>query len=153
MNRQKSAISGPGRFQWEIGGWFGGVVGGSAWLVPVAVILAFNGQATLALLPAGSCLLMLAVGTVLWQRRDRVRPFPALLAVLALFSIATPLNWIAVSANATTESLVALRWPQWPGITALVTLICPLILVSIYAAEKIFRSSRTSSNPSVDRVR
>lgn len=127
--RKKSAMPGPRHFQWQMEGWFGSVVGGSAWLIPIATILAFNGQPTLALVPLGCCLLMNFVGCVLWDRRDRVRPFHAWIGILTLFSITTPLAWFAVAANATPESLASLNWPHSGFVAAMVTLICPAIIV------------------------
>jgi hypothetical protein len=118
-----------------MGGWFGSVFGGSAWLIPTAAILAFNGQPTLALLPAGCCLLVNVVGGALWHRRDRVRPFPAFIGILTLFSIVTPFAWFAVSANATPESLAALNWPQQGIIAAMATLICPAVIACFYLLE------------------
>ena len=124
----KSVMTGPRRFQWQIGGWFGGLLGGSAWLIPTSAILAFNGQPTIALVPFGCCLLMNFVGCVLWYRRDRVLPFSALIGILTLFSITTPLAWFAVSLNATPESLVSLNWPHSGIINTMVALICPAIM-------------------------
>lgn len=124
----KTAMAGPRRFQWQLGGWFGCVFGGSAWLISAAVILASNGQPRLALLPAGCCLLLATLGVVLWYRRDRILPFPALMSVLAVFAVLTPLVLFAVSVNATPESLAALNWPQ-QGITgAMAAFICPAII-------------------------
>ena len=125
---EKIAIAGPQRFQWQIGGWFGSVFGGAAWLIPTAVILAFNGQMRLALLPAGCCLLLNVLGVVLWYRRDRILPFRALMGVLAAFAVLTPLVWFAVSVNASPESLASLNWPQ-QGITGdVAAFTCPAII-------------------------
>lgn len=125
----KLAVKGPRHFQWQRGGWFGSVVGGSAWMVPTAALLAYNGQATLALIPLGICLLINAVGCALWYRRDRLRPFHALSGILILFLITTPLAWFVVATNATPESLASLNWPSSSIITAMVLMICPTIIV------------------------
>ncbi|TWU06540.1 hypothetical protein [Allorhodopirellula heiligendammensis] len=130
MNKSdcKSAMIGPRRFQWQVSGWCGGVFGGSAWLVPIAAILAFNGQPKLAILPAGSCVLMNLLGAVLWYLRDRILPFPALMGLLAAFSVSTPLIWFATSLYATPESLASLNWPQHAMPSILAALICPVII-------------------------
>jgi hypothetical protein len=132
---KKSAKTGSRHFQWQSGGWFGSVVGGSAWLIPTAAILAFNCQPTLALVPLVCCLMVNFVGCALWYRRDRIRPFNALIGILILFSITTPLAWFAVEANATPDSLASLNWPQSRIKFAMVTLICPAILVSLCIRE------------------
>ena len=132
---KKLAKTGPRHFQWQSGGWFGCVVGGSAWMISTAAILAFNGQPTLALIPLGCCLVGNFVGCALWYRRDRVRPFPALIGILTLLSVTTPLAWFAVAANATPEALASLNWPQSRIIAAMVALICPAIIVSFCIRE------------------
>jgi hypothetical protein len=124
----KTAMAGPRRFQWQVGGWFGSVSGGSAWLIPAAIILGLNGQSRLALLPAGCCLALNALGVWLWYRRDRLLPFRALLGMLSVLAVLTPLVWFSVSLYATPESLTSLNWPQ-SGITgAMVASICPAII-------------------------
>ena len=125
---RKTAMVGPRRFQWNVGGWFGGVVGGSAWLIPTTAILAWNNQSRLALLPAGCWLLVNLIGCVLWYRRDRVRPFPALVGVLCLLAVLTPLVWFVISSNATPASLSSLNWPQRGMGAAMVALIFPALI-------------------------
>ncbi|EKJ98715.1 hypothetical protein RBSH_06028 [Rhodopirellula baltica SH28] len=129
QKQAKSAIVGPRQFQWQGSGWFGCVVGGSAWLVPMSAILALNGQPLLALVPLGCCLLAILFGIALWHNRDRVRPFRALIGMLMLFSITTPFAWFTVSTNASPDSLVLLNWPQSIAITAMVAVICPTIAI------------------------
>ena len=124
----KSAVVGPRRFQWQMGGWFGSVFGGAAWLIPTTVLLAVNGQSALALLPAVCFLLATLVGVVLWFRRDRVRPFPALIGMLVLFSCITPLVWFGIAFNATAESLAALNWSKHGIPAAIAAFICPTII-------------------------
>lgn len=131
----KTVMLGPRRFQWQVGGWFGSVLGGLAWLLPTAVILALNGQSHLAMLPAACFLVVSTLGALLWCRRDRLLPFPSLICVLAVFSVVTPLVWFSVSANATPVSLASLNWPQ-QGITAIVaTLICPALIAWLCIGE------------------
>ncbi|WDQ15580.1 hypothetical protein [Rhodopirellula sp. P2] len=132
---KKRALVGPRRFQWQVGGWFGGVAGGTAWMLPVAGGLAFNGQPALALLPLGCGVLMGSVGCFLWYKRDRVRPFQALIGLLILFSITTPLVWFVVGANATPTTLASLNWPHSGWVDALVALICPAMIVAFCLRE------------------
>lgn len=128
---RKAAIVGQRRFQWQSGGWFGGVLGGAAWLVPAAAILALHGQPVLALLPAACCLLMVVTGIALWYRRDRLQPFAALLGMAVLFSCLTPLAWFTISQLATDQTLAALNWPQHGLVDALAVLIGPAIIVGL----------------------
>jgi len=70
-------MRGPGRFQWNTGGWFGGQIGATCWLVPMAFVLVAGGD------QAGGAMLAIlfaapnVIGTMLWFRRERVAPYPA----------------------------------------------------------------------------
>ena len=131
----KTPLIGPRRFQWQTGGWFGSIIGSSAWMIPTAFILGSHRQIVLALLPAGCFLLINVVGVVLWHQRDRIRPFPALIGVLTLLSVVTPLVWLTVASQATEESVEALNWPSQPIAGLIVLLICPAIVAWIFILE------------------
>ncbi len=49
-----SEVLGRGRFQWNAGGWFGGALGGSAWMFLAAVMLTANDQVLVATVPAAA---------------------------------------------------------------------------------------------------
>lgn len=142
----RTAMAGPRRFQWQVGGWFGAVFGGSAWLIPTATTLALNEQPYLALLPAGGCLVLNILGVALWYRRDRIRPFPALISMLTLFAVLTPLVWLSVSLHATPESLAALNWPQSGMTGAMAAFICPAIIAWFYILEYSHRDTSVASH-------
>jgi hypothetical protein len=69
----KEPLPGPGRFQWNLGAWFGGQIGGTAWMLVGAVVLAPHAPEVagvwLACFAASN-----AIGSWLWWRRDRLRP-------------------------------------------------------------------------------
>lgn len=142
---EKTAMAGPGRFQWQAGGWFGCVFGGSAWLIPAATILALNGQPYLALLPAGACLVLNILGAVLWYGRDRILPFRAYMGMLAVLAVLTPLVWLSVSLHATPASLASLNWPRSGMSGAMVAFICPAIIAWFCIVE--YRHKNTSLAP------
>lgn len=77
----KVPLSGPGRFQWNMGGWFGGQLGGTVWMLVGVVVLVPQAPEV-----AGVWLVCFAVanaiGSGLWWHRDRIRPYPALQALL-----------------------------------------------------------------------
>ncbi len=79
-------VQGTGAMQWNAGGWFGGQIGGSCWLLVAAVLYAVMGLYTVALAVGGCFLAANIVGTMLWRRRFRMAPYPAMqLLVLVLF--------------------------------------------------------------------
>lgn len=77
------SLPGPGRFQWNKGGWFGGQIGCTAWMLVGAVVLAPQAPEV-----AGIWLVCFAIanaiGSWLWSRRGRLRPYPALQALLLI---------------------------------------------------------------------
>jgi hypothetical protein len=77
----KKSLSGPGCFQWHRGGWVGSQLGATAWMLVGAVVLVPYAPDVagvwLACFAAAN-----AIGSWMWQRRDRLRPYPALQALL-----------------------------------------------------------------------
>ncbi len=82
---------GEGQLQWNVGGWFGGQVGGTCWLLALAVVVLAKGGVAVGLALLISFAAPNVVGLWLWRRRDRLAPFVAmqrLLAVMTVFSLA-----------------------------------------------------------------
>ena len=82
---------GNGRFQWSTGGWFGAQIGATAYLVLLGILLTFQAP------PAGILLLVCGllpniIGTLLWMRRDRLAPYPALQLLVATVFVFTALG-------------------------------------------------------------
>lgn len=69
-------VPGPGAFQWNRGGWFGGQLGSTVWLLVGAAFIADQ-------LPWVSVAWLVyfalanSLGTWLWRHRERLRPYPA----------------------------------------------------------------------------
>lgn len=85
----KQSRLGPGRFQWNTGGWFGTQLGSTVWLLVTALSLLPKyfeaGVVTL------SCFLITNIfGLILFLNRNRVAPYPAiqwLIGVIGLVSV------------------------------------------------------------------
>jgi ABC-type phosphate transport system permease subunit len=80
-------VPNPGRFRWNRGGWFGSQLGGTAWMLVGAVVLVPHAPEV-----AGVWLACFAVanaiGSGMWWHRDRLRPYPALQALLLVCGVA-----------------------------------------------------------------
>jgi hypothetical protein len=82
----KIPMSGLGSFRWNWGGWFGSQIGGTAWMLTGAAwLLLFAPWVGLIWLVGFA--LCNAVGIVLWRRRDRVAPYPALVILLVTIMV------------------------------------------------------------------
>ena len=83
METQQRAGAG-GAFRWNAGAWFGAQIGSTLWLVVLGVVLSFRDDSS-----PGTAMIALAVaangiGLILWEHRDRIRPYPAIQALLAV---------------------------------------------------------------------
>ena len=141
-------INGPGRFQWNAGGWWGSTLGATAWMIPTAVILIANGQPLLALLPVIGFLLMNSLAAMLWARRDKVLPFRALMVLLGSLAVVVPAVWAGVAMVGTADSLAHMNWPE-SGIVGLGALLIAPALIAFFVyleyshARKLQEHSRT----------
>jgi hypothetical protein len=83
METQRSVRAGGG-FRWNAGAWFGAQIGSTLWLVVLGTALSFYGDSS-----AGTAIIALAVaangiGLILWEHRDRIRPYPAVQTLIAV---------------------------------------------------------------------
>jgi hypothetical protein len=77
---------GPGRFQWNAGGWFGAQVGSTIWLLGAALTVLPTHVA--AAVVAFLCFLLPnIIGLLLYLRRNRIAPYPALQGLILLVGI------------------------------------------------------------------
>jgi hypothetical protein len=82
----KEPMKGPGCFQWSTGGWFGSQIGSTCWMLVGGVPLLF--YAPMIGITFVICFgVANAIGTSLWLRRDRLRPYPALQVLLSVIAI------------------------------------------------------------------
>lgn len=79
------------KLEWNFGGWFGGQLGGTAWILVAAVLVAFRDPQT-GLWVGLMFLVPNLVGTLLWRRRERLSCYTAmqiLLPVVGAFGLLT----------------------------------------------------------------
>ena len=85
MTEQKTK-PGPGRFQWNRGGWFGAQVGATAWLLLLGGLMLGQGRM------GGAVVLALAlaangVGFWLWSQRNEREPYPSIQMMLGACAV------------------------------------------------------------------
>jgi hypothetical protein len=107
----KEPVVGPGQFQWNRGGWFGSQLGGTAWMLVGAAVLAPQAP-WVAAWWAGCCALANAVGTCLWLWRDRVKPYPAIQALLATCGAAGLLAVVALHLFGPADVRLGVAWHE-----------------------------------------
>lgn len=87
----KEPKRGKGSFQWNAGGWFGGQIGGTIWMLLAGSLVLYQGSWLGAVILL-FFLLPNVIGSLMWYRRDHISPYPAvqaLMAVVGLFSLLT----------------------------------------------------------------
>jgi hypothetical protein len=147
MTMSSRPLVGPGRFQWNAGGWFGSSLGSSAWMIVTSYLLVFHNQPSLGLVPAVGFAIVLFASLLLWARRDRIYPFPAMMGLLGLLAVAIPLVWIVVSSNGSPAALAAMNWPAstWP--TVLVCAIAPALMIWFLVLERSVTTKPDTTKP------
>ncbi len=70
---------GKGAIQWSGGGWFGGVIGSSVWMLVVACFVASFGQVVLTFLIIAGFIISIVGGIAIWRQRDRIYPFDGMM--------------------------------------------------------------------------
>ena len=96
---RSEAFIGPGQFQWSTGGWYGALVGGSAWIFLGAIVLAK--QSTLLAGIWSACgIVSTLVGLWLWSQRANRAPFPALMSLMLVLWISACVSLVSMLALA-----------------------------------------------------
>ena len=90
----KEPRQGTGTFQWNAGGWFGGQIGGTAWMLLAGVLVLAQGS-LLGLVLIACFLIPNVVGVVLWRLRDRIAPYPAVQALVVVMGVFALLALVA----------------------------------------------------------
>lgn len=124
---------GPGFFRWEIGGHLGSQIGGTAWLILMGFgEMFFNIVPGLIWVLCG--VVPNVIGTMIWNRRDRIAPYPATQILLAITMLAA---MAAMVTSYTYERWGGMRVADWDGLKSvwLVLLILPVIMVVFHFLE------------------
>ncbi|MDJ0656541.1 MAG: hypothetical protein QNJ40_20440 [Xanthomonadales bacterium] len=100
------------KLEWNLGGWLGSQIGGTAW-IGVAAILAGIQNLTTGLVLFGIFLIPNIIGLVLWRRRDRMPCYPAMQTVifsagscglLAVYVLENRGQWESIQSGGTVSS-------------------------------------------------
>ena len=143
MAQANKPLSGPRRFQWNAGGWFGASLGSSAWMVVTSCFEAVHDQPLLALIPAVGFTIVLIASLTLWARRNHIYPFTAMMWLLGLIAIVIPFVWIAVTSYGSEAALSAMNWPVSAWAIVLVSSVAPALILWFLVLE---RSSTPTDN-------
>jgi hypothetical protein len=104
---------GAGRFQWNPGGWFGAELGSTVWLLGAALVLAPEH------IEAGAVALLCfllpnALGLLLYRRRNRIAPYPALQWLILVIGIVSTIFVVYLNRSGLAQEVdPRLGYGQW----------------------------------------
>jgi hypothetical protein len=131
---QDSDKRGPGQFQWNRGGWFGGQIGATLWLVLLGGLLLAQGRLVGAVaLVLG--LLSNVLGVLLWHRRQTLSPYPALQVLLGVSGISAAISLAAISMVGSSPQTFQISQTFW----ALLSF--PAVMVMFHLQERAARKT------------
>ena len=142
---RKAPVFGPGRFQWSTGAWVGTTLGSSFFLLPTAYLI-FHGQKTLAVLPIAPFLILAMVGVGLWNLRQTLYPFSALMQFLALYTVLVPSVWLMIGKFGHEDALLAMNWPNSTLVNTAVFLAAPLMALYFWFLEHRYKVNTSKKN-------
>ncbi len=101
------------RLEWNLGGWFGGQLGGTLWILVAAVLSAVRDLETGALVLV-TFLIPNIIGTILWRRRDRLScyiaiqmllPLVGVFSLLAVYILDSSNQWLAIQSGGSVSAM------------------------------------------------
>lgn len=126
---------GDGQFQWSTGGWFGAQVGSTVWIAVAGVILLWKSCVLTGCVFLGSFLAPNIIGLVLWSKRDRIRPYPAIQWLIVIIGVFTVVSLVCLDISAKIQ-LVSPQYEQFPRAMYLLLLMFPALMVMFHFQNK-----------------
>lgn len=99
--------------QWDAGGWFGGVAGCCAWMIPTGILGYSPASPSLSISCIISFCLITIAGVLLWFRRSDIRVITALYLLVGLTLIATTSIFAAIQFLSTSMQQSRISWNAW----------------------------------------
>lgn len=100
-------------FSWNISGWFGAMLGSTAWMLPVAAILLMERDARAAVIVSACCAFALTCTVLFWKQRSRVMARHAVHWMNLILAILTTTVLTTLQFLTSAAALTALEWTPW----------------------------------------
>ena len=148
MNSNPTPVAGAGKFQWNAGGWFGSSLGSSAWMPGTSGCLFAYNQQLIAMIPGIGFIVIVLTSIALWNRRNCIYPFSALMTILGLIAFTNLFVWMIVQTLGSAEFKSAMNWPASSWATVFAIGIVPVIMLWFTYLERtaIARNSEMTQN-------
>jgi hypothetical protein len=119
---------GPGRFQWKGAAWFGSQLGSTVWMLLGGGLLVYRGVLE-GWAVLGCYVIANVFGLVLWSRRGRLLPYPALQYLMVMLAVTSTLSFVVLDQYGPAAGL------QVPTPYYAILLIFPMLMVQFAAME------------------
>lgn len=124
----------PSAFTWNSGGWFGGQIGSTLWLLILSFVL-FSKDALVAWMCVASFLVLNAWGLYLWRHREHLSAYAGLQRFLLGASVVIALVVVVVNGRGLSRlpapgAFVSTHLPYW------VLAVAPALMLMFYLRER-----------------
>lgn len=127
MNASMGISTDISQSRWNAGGWFGGALGSSAWMVIIACFLIGFGQIGLAIVPMICFAVTMTAAVMIWYRRAHISIASGMLTLIGVLAFTIPITWFATSLFANDAVRASMNWPSSPIATLLVLFAAPAV--------------------------
>ena len=134
---------GTGTFQWNTGGWFGGQIGSTCWMLACVLMYVWKFPLLGAIL-LGCFAVTNFVGTALWAKRDRVDPYWAIQILLAVILLFTAVGMVAADWFGALEEFG--RWGGGSRSPYLCLLMFPGLMIWFHFLNRAGKSTKTEGD-------
>jgi hypothetical protein len=138
--RKVRNAQGPSAFHWNTGGWFGGQIGGTAWMLQALFYI--RSEPMLAAIAVGCFIGGNIVGLILWSLRGRIAFYPAVQVLLAALGAISVVYFVAYDVFGRLSELdPRFERPYWA------LLIFPVLMVLFYFKERAAQQRAAAQQP------
>jgi hypothetical protein len=127
MNASMDISNDTSQSRWNAGGWFGGALGSSAWMVIIACFLIRFGQTGLAIVPMICFATTMTAAVMIWYRRAHISVASGMLTLIGVLAFTIPITWFATSLFANDAVRASMNWPSSPIATLMVLFAAPAV--------------------------
>ncbi|WP_436715466.1 hypothetical protein U8335_23745 [Roseiconus lacunae] len=113
--------------RWNAGGWFGGAIGSSAWMVIIACFLIGFDQTGLAIVPVICFAITMTAAVMIWYCRARISVASGMLTLIGVLTFTIPITWFSTSLFANDAVRASMNWPSSPIATLLMLFTAPAV--------------------------
>ncbi len=132
----------PEAFQWNAGGWFGSLLGATAWLVPLGIAAFSYGAISLGILASSCFFIAVILGSMAWRFRERLDAYIANQNLVVVVCLMTVFALLGIQFLGNAELRTYVRWSPWGwGILCLF----PMAFLQLWLRKRAFQNQVLSS--------